>query len=99
MMLFLKCLVEGLRHFMVLRNGGPPGPERSRGEQGGGRLVRLWRTSPVRNALKPGTRPEGVGTERSEEMTRPRALVLMKKHHHAMFKPCSPRSKSGDREL
>jgi hypothetical protein len=32
--------------------GGPPGPERSRGEQGGGRLVRLRRTSPVRNALK-----------------------------------------------
>ena len=27
----------GLRHFKKLRNGGPPGPERMRGEQGGGR--------------------------------------------------------------
>jgi len=52
MMSFLKCLVGGLRHFKALRNGGPPGPERSRGEQ--------WRgeASPVRNALKrPGWEP------------------------------------------
>jgi hypothetical protein len=46
---FLKCLVGGLRHFMALGNGGPPGPALNsignkkityrieRWEQGGGR--------------------------------------------------------------
>jgi hypothetical protein len=38
MMPFLKCLVGGLRHFMVLRNGGPPGSRSSEREnrEGGG---------------------------------------------------------------
>jgi len=30
-------LAVGLPHFMGLRNGGPDGPERERGEQRGGR--------------------------------------------------------------
>jgi hypothetical protein len=44
--------VGGLRHFRVLRNGGPPGPERSRGEQGGGACPPVPLQSGVRNALK-----------------------------------------------
>jgi len=34
---FLKYLAGGLPRFMELRNGGPDGPERRRGEQRGGR--------------------------------------------------------------
>src|SRR5512135_314711 len=34
---FSYCLAGGLPHFMELRNGGPDGPERKRGEQRGGR--------------------------------------------------------------
>jgi len=34
---FLECLAGGLRHFRVLRNGGPPGfPIRRIGENSGG---------------------------------------------------------------
>jgi hypothetical protein len=33
---FLQYLAGGLPHFMELRNGGPDGPERTRGEQRGG---------------------------------------------------------------
>jgi hypothetical protein len=49
---FLSDCREAYSHFMELPNGGPPGPERMRGEQGGGRLARLRRASPVRNSLK-----------------------------------------------
>jgi hypothetical protein len=39
MMSFLKCMAEGLRYFLELQNGGPPGSRsEGSGEQGGGRL-------------------------------------------------------------
>jgi hypothetical protein len=37
-MIFLKCLAGGLRYFLELQNGGPPGSRsEGSGEQGGGR--------------------------------------------------------------
>jgi hypothetical protein len=41
MMPFLKCLAGGLRHFLELQNGGPPGSRsEGSGEQGGGEMTR-----------------------------------------------------------
>ena len=53
-------------------------------EGGGVPVVFCW-ASPVRNCLKPGTRPEGMGTESPagcEEMTRSGDSESTKRFHH-----------------
>jgi hypothetical protein len=46
---FLECLAGGLRHFMALRNGGPPGPVLT---NRGGRVIER---SPLRPLLVPSS--------------------------------------------